>query len=370
MRNGPLTVLQLTHAGHGAGSTQSIFSLSRHLVQRGHRVLVGCRPDSVLGHMIRDAGEARLVSVPLDFRRLRRLAADLERTIGAAGVDVINSHDSRDRRATTWLRWRGRLPQALVVTRRTMPLTSPPELLAVGLTADRTIAVSAAVARALRRRGHPASRLRVVHNGIDLARVDAPPTAAELAAARAALGDLGERPLVVVVSRRKDQHVLLAQLPQVQSPVAVAFIGIEPDDQLRALDARVPPRHRVVYVPFTERPLAFYHLATAAALPTRIEGFSQALLEAMALGLPVVATALGGNPELIRAGVTGLLVPAADAAGWSRELERLARDPVLRAQLGRAARDAVRGAYPVERTVAATESVYREAIERRRLLRG
>jgi len=54
-----------------------------------------------------------------------------------------------------------------------MPLTSPAELLAVGLSADRTIAVSYAVARALRRRLYPAGRLRVVPNGIELARVDA-----------------------------------------------------------------------------------------------------------------------------------------------------------------------------------------------------
>jgi glycosyltransferase involved in cell wall biosynthesis len=370
MRNGPLTVLQLTHAGHGAGSTQSIFSLSLHLARRGHRVLMGCRPDSVLDRMVRAAAAPGLERLPLDFRRVRSLAAVLARTIADARVDVVNSHDTRDRRAVTWLRWRGRLPQAFVVTRRTMPLTSPPELVLVGLTADRTIAVSEAVARALRRRGHPGSRLRVVHNGIDLGRIDAPPTAADLATAREALGDLGGRPLVVVVSRRKDQHVLLAQLPCVATPLAVAFVGIEPDARLRALEAQVPPRHRVIYVPFTERPLAFYHLATVAALPTRIEGFSQALLEAAALGLPVAATATGGNPELIRDGETGLLVPAGDPSGWARALERLLCDAGLRARLGLAGRDAARTAFTLERTVTATETVYREALDRRRLLRG
>ena len=78
----------------------------------------------------------------------------------------VNSHATGDRRALAWLRWRRRLPQAFVVTRRTMPLTSPPELIAVALTADRTIAVSAAVARSLRRRLHPGGRLRIVTNGI------------------------------------------------------------------------------------------------------------------------------------------------------------------------------------------------------------
>lgn len=364
MHNGPLTILQLTHYGEGAGSTQSIASLSQALRARGHRVLIGCRPDTVLARLVLEAG---LEQVPLDFSRLRPLADALAQVIARERVDVVNSHDSRDRRALTWLRWRGRLPQPFVVTRRTMPLTSPPETLAVGLSADRTIAVSRAVERALLRRWHPAGRLRVVHNGIDLARVDRAPAAADLAAARAALGDAldGGRALVVVVSRRKEQHLLLAELPTVERPVALAFVGIGPDEQLRGLAARVPARHRVVYVPFTERPLAFYHLAAVAALPTRIEGFSQTLLEAMALGIPVVASASGGNPELIVDDATGLLVPPGPSRQWGRALDRLLSDRELAARIGRAGRDLVRRDYTIERTAERTEAVYREAATRR-----
>src|SRR5574341_371773 len=354
----PLTVLQLTHHGDGAGSTQSIVSLSLYLKRRGHRVLVGCRPDALLARLAR---EANLDVVPLDFRRLRPLAHAIARVIAEARVDLVNSHDTKDRRALTWLRWTGRLPQPFVVTRRTMPLTSPPEIFAVGCTADRTIAVSRAVARALRRRLQPPGRLRVVYNGIDLARVDRAPSAAELDAARRALGDLGGRPLVVVVSRRKDQHVLLAQLPRVAHPVAVAFVGIEADARLRALERRLPERHRVIYVPFTAQPLAFYHLAAAAALPTRIEGFSQGLLEAMALGLPVVATAAGGNPELIADGRTGLLVPLAAPQVWADTLDRLLGDPARARALGAAGRTLVRAHYTLDQTVERTEAVYREA---------
>src|SRR5690349_469733 len=152
MADGPLTILELTHQGQGAGSTQSILSLSVHLARRGHRVLVGCRPETLLARLARDAG---LTVVPLDFSRLGRLAHAIAAACARHDVDVVNSHDSLDRRACVWLRWRGRLPQALVVTRRTMPLTSPVELVAVGLSADRTIAVSAAVARALHRRWYP-----------------------------------------------------------------------------------------------------------------------------------------------------------------------------------------------------------------------
>jgi glycosyltransferase involved in cell wall biosynthesis len=250
-----------------------------------------------------------------------------------------------------------------------MPLTSPPELIAVGLTADRTIAVSTAVASALRRRFHPRRRLRVVPNGIDLARVEAEPSTQDLAAAQAALGDAG-RPVVVVVARRKDQQILLRALPGLERPVTVAFVGIRPDEELAAAEAAVPARHRIVFVPFTERPLAFYRFATVAALPSRIEGLSQALLEAMSLGVPVIASAAGGNPELIYPGETGLLVPPLDPAAWTRALERMLGDDEFRAHVAGAGRALARGEFTMPRTAERTEVVYREAIERRRLLAG
>lgn len=367
MADRPLTILQVTHAGHQAGSTFLIHSLGAALVQRGHRVLVGCRPDSLLARLSAENG---LPVVPLDFRHFRPLATQLAGVLKREHVDLVNSHDTRDRRALTWLRWQHRLEQGFVVTRHTMPLTSPPELVAIGLSADRTIAVSHAVARGLRRRLYPAGRLRVVPNGIDLARVDREPGRAAMSRAVAALGDTGGRPVIVILARRKDQHVLLRALESVERPVVLACVGIEPDDQLRALASRLPPRHRAVFVPFTDEPLAFYRLATLAALPSRIEGLSLALLEGMALGLPVVASRAGGNSDLIRSDETGLLVPPLDPQAWAAALERVLGDPCFAARLARAGRDFVRREHCRDRMVDRTEVVYREAMERRQAQSG
>src|SRR6266404_1675954 len=357
-----LTILQLTHQGEGAGSTQSIFSLSRALAERGHRILVGCPPGTLLARNV--AATPTLEHVPLDFSRLRTVAASIAGIIADQRVDVVNSHGTGDRRALTWLRWRRRLGRPFVVTRHTMPLTSPAELVAVGLSADRTIAVSTAVARALRRRLHPGGRLRVVPNGIDLARVEASPSPEELAQAQSVLGDSG-RQVIAVVARRKDQQILLRALPALERPVTVAFVGIRPDDELSRAQAAVPARHRVVFVPFTERPLAFYRFATIAALPSRIEGLSQALLEAMALGLPVIASAAGGNAELVNPGETGLLVAPLDPAAWTRALDRMLGDDKFRARVARAGQTLPRSQFTMSRTADRTEVVYREAIASR-----
>src|SRR3989442_1376981 len=324
MTGGPLTILQLTHQGGPAGSTQSIFNLSQYLARRGHRVLVGCREDVLLARLARDAG---LPVVPLAFMPRAVLTGALRDVLERERVDVVNATAPLDRRALRWLRGRGRLPQAFVVPRRTMPLTSPAELLPVGWTADRTIAVSGAVARALRRRLHPGARLRVVPNGIALERVDAPVPPHDLAAARAALGDPGGRPVVAIVSRLKDQHIVLQALPSVERGVVVACVGVEPDHRLRAL--------------------------------------AQALLEAMALGLPVVASAAGGNLDLVRSGETGLLVSPLDPAAWAEGLERLLADGAWTRRLAQAGRTLVRREFTLERTAERTEVEKREALARR-----
>src|SRR3989441_12541715 len=98
MADRSLTILEVTHAGHHAGSTFLIHSLCAPLVKRGHRVLVGCRPDSRLAELATDTG---LPVVPLDFRRLGSLAGELAGVIAREHVDLVNSHDSRDRRALT-----------------------------------------------------------------------------------------------------------------------------------------------------------------------------------------------------------------------------------------------------------------------------
>src|SRR5947207_10964460 len=89
MSDRPLTILQLTHEGHGAGSTMMIASLSRQLAGRGHRVLVGCRAESVLARMVRDAG---LPQVPLDFGRLAPLARELDALRSEEHTSELQSH--------------------------------------------------------------------------------------------------------------------------------------------------------------------------------------------------------------------------------------------------------------------------------------
>jgi glycosyltransferase involved in cell wall biosynthesis len=357
-----LSILLLAPGRGIAGSTQSVLNLAQALRDRGHRVVLGRAAGGRLDGLATEAGFSR---PPLDFGSTRALVATLRPLLEQASIDVVNSQDSVDRRACTWLRWRGRLPMAFVVTRRTMPLTSYPELVAVGRTADRTIAVSGAVARALMARGYPPGGLEVVPNGIVLERVDAPHPEAAVHPLWARVGALDGRAMVLCVARRKDQHILLRALAAVSTPVHAVFAGVGPDGVLGRLAERLPPRHRAVFLGAVESPLPLYRRAALAVLPSRIEGLSQALLEAMALGVPVVASEAGGNPDLVTHDVTGWLVPPLDVRAWAARLEAALGDRGARLRVAEAARRHVRDGFTLARTAARTEAVYRAALATR-----
>jgi sugar transferase (PEP-CTERM/EpsH1 system associated) len=100
----------------------------------------------------------------------------------------------------------------------------------------------------------------------------------------------------------------------------------------------------------------------AFALPSLAEGISNTILEAMASGLPVLATAVGGNGDLVAEGATGLLVSAGDVNAMARALVQLADDPVQAVAMGRSGRAAVEARFSLQAMVSAYQSLYDGAL--------
>jgi len=358
-----LRVLQVLHQGGGAGSVTSTLHLSFGLARAGVAVSFACPPGSEVEGRAR-AGGLDVVPLALAPRARRANAAALAAVLAGRPVDLVSSQSARDREALTWLALRGRLRAPLVVTRRQMPRTFFLENWVTSRVASRVIAVSRAVATALERRGTPAAKLEVVPNGLVTERVDAPVAAETLAEWRGRIGWTGEQRTIGIVARAKDQRVVLRALSQVRTPVRLVLAGIEPDGPLARAAREVRPPHTAVVLPFIEPVRPLYELLDAVLLPSRIEGLSQALLEAMALGKPVLASDAGGNPDLITAGVDGLLVPALDAAAWAQAIDRVLGDPGLAARLGVAARHTARETFSLDGTVARTLAVYQSVLGR------
>lgn len=104
--------------------------------------------------------------------------------------------------------------------------------------------------------------------------------------------------------------------------------------------------------------------------PSLTEGLSNVILEAMAGGIPVVATRVGGNPELVEDGHTGFLVPAANAEAIADAITRLVEQPEMARAFGDRARQRVIEEFSIEHMLAKTEALYLRLIEQRQLVPG
>jgi glycosyltransferase involved in cell wall biosynthesis len=104
--------------------------------------------------------------------------------------------------------------------------------------------------------------------------------------------------------------------------------------------------------------------ADAFVLPSLWEGLPMALLEAMAAGLPVIATSVSGTRQVVEDGRTGILVTPADSNALAQAISRVVADAALRGRLGRAARAHVRAEFSVDRQALRHLKLYRECLIR------
>ena len=321
-----MKILQMTHQGDIGGSTNSITWLARGLADRGHEVFVACRPESLLASRFA-RGPARIVEMRLP--RGPALFAEAIRWrqwIEERGIDVVNANASLDRHLVSYVRVLG--TRAVVVhTRRNVARSSGGRLRARfdAATTDRIVAVSAEVAGGLVARGLPKRHVEVIRNGIPLAELRAADPA-RVAALRESLELRAGVPVVGVIARRKSQEELLDAAARLDRPLEILLAGIAEDEPLRRRITALPAGVRARCLGFRDDVPDVSALLDVFVLPSMIEGFSLALLEAMARGLPCVATDAGGNREAL-AENSGRLYAGGDVEGLARELGALLDDP-------------------------------------------
>ena len=215
----------------------------------------------------------------------------------------------------------------------------------------------------LRPGGRAGRRTDVIPSGVDTDRFAATGTIAE---AKAKLGLATDRPILGTVGRlepRKGTATLIAALAALREAgshdAAVVVVG---DGPLRAeLGAEADRLGIGSHVQLLGDRADVRDVLAALdvfVLPSRTEGMSNALLEAMAMARPVVATAVGGTPEVVADGTSGLLVPADDPAAMANAIRRLLDDPAFARRLGTAARQTVEARYGARSMVRRLEAVY------------
>ena len=231
------------------------------------------------------------------------------------------------------------------------------------------IALSADLEDYLRQRvGVPARRVSRFCNGVDGERF-APAAGPARAAVPECPFEPGRHWLVGTVGRMqavKDQTTLarafvqaLATEPALRDRLRLVLVG---DGPLLAEAGRILTEAGVrdlAWLPGERSDVpAVMRLLDVFVLPSLAEGISNTILEAMASGLPVLATRVGGNAELVEEGATGLLVPPADPAAMAAALRQLAGDPARAAAMGRAGRARVDRQFSMQVMVDSYRGLY------------
>jgi glycosyltransferase involved in cell wall biosynthesis len=215
---------------------------------------------------------------------------------------------------------------------------------------DRYVCVSTDCARLAIAQGLSATRVETMHNGIDTRRF-------------AFSGSRAGGPAVIVarLSPEKDIATLLratAIVARSRPAFRLAIAGDGPClTELRTLATELKLDERVEFLGMVRDVAGLLHRASMYVLSSLSEGVSLTLLEAMACGLPVVATRVGGTPEVVTER-TGLLVPPGDPAALATALVRIAADRMLGERLGRAGRRHVEELFDIRRMVADYERMY------------
>lgn len=252
--------------------------------------------------------------------------------------------------------------------------------------ADRIVVNADAIRRWLIDQGYAAGKITVIRNGLDLARFG---DRSDGGALRRELWIPPRVPLVTMLSRinpRKgiDYFLDAAALVRQRCPTAHFLVVGEAMTNAGGVYKKNRPyraelQERAVqlgisdHTRFTGMRRDVPQILAASAvsvLPSFSEGISNTLLESMAAGATVVATRVGGTPEIIEDGEHGLLVPPGDAQALADAICRLLEDPLLAARLSAQARKRVETEFSFEKVVQQTEDLYAELLERKSRGRG
>jgi glycosyltransferase involved in cell wall biosynthesis len=360
----PLVVLYVDINTEWRGGQRQLLWMGEGLKRHGGRPLFALRTGVPLAARARAAGIDVIAIDPLVAEWGPWTVLRLRRVIRREQVSIVHAQSGHTM-ALAALASLGTAARIVFARRVTTPLRRNRPTRWKYARAQRLISVSRAGVEGLLRAGVDPARVRVVPSGVPLANPAAPASAELLSS----LGVAPGAPLAVMVgslSAAKDPSTFLRAIAAARRAVPTLHALLVGDGPLReALRSEIRAlglEGAVHLTGFRTDPEALEAAASVVVLTSRsLEGTPGVLLDALVLGKPIVATNVGGVPEVIEDGISGLLVPIGDADALGAAIARVVRDSSLAARLSAGAR-ARAPMFSIENTVERTIAIYRELL--------
>lgn len=350
------------------GQAQALL-LMRELRTRGHEQLLLAPPGPLLGQALAERFDVVRWDARGELDPLALLAA--RSALARFDAQVAHAHSAHAHAiGVPAARWAG-VPAVFVSRRVDFKVrTNPFSRFKYALPVDRYLCISEGVRAAMLASGVPAERLRLVPSGVDVDEVRAAgavpaPSLRELAGLPADAEVLGT---VASLAPHKNHALLLDAAPAVVAARPHAhFVWLGEGECREALErqrARLGLKSRVHLLGFHPAVRALMRQFDVFVLSSYLEGLCTSLLDAQVLGVPIVATAVGGVPEVVEDGATGRLVHALEPGALAAALVESLAHPELRHAWAERARRSVE-AFGIARTAERTLAEYREVLDAR-----
>ncbi len=362
-------ILQLLATGGTGGAQESYTGLLLHLDREKYDVrALSLSSGNAVSRLGRLGVPVDVIDEADDEAAVRELAAYLRRE----EIDLVHAHMYRAEVIGTRAAVAAGTPVivATVHSSRVRSAEDVETLAALTPQIDRLIVPSESIRAKVEREGRAGAEFAVIPNGIDLSRFSLPTPRCSLRSDFAIPADALLAGVVARLEPEKGHAYLIDAWPAVVAAVPDAWLAIVGEgSQCAALKARARAlggraAAQVVFTGRREDVSALTRDLDIAVLPSLREAQGISILEAMARSRPVVASAVGGIPEVITDGVDGLLVPPASASGLADAIVRLANSPALRAELGAAGRRTVEDRFSLTAMVRRVEQTYDEDLLR------
>lgn len=341
--------------------------LTERLQRRGCRVGVVCKPHCTL----EDACRVRAIPCfPLAMRGELDILAGMRiaRLCARHGFNILHLHTAHAATLGVWAKLVRPSLRLIAVRRVDFHIRSHPFSrwkYAVS-PLDRVVCVSEAIRGVLVGDGVPSARLVTIRSGVDLDRFSSTPDATTLRNQLCIPSDHVVVGTVAAMAAHKDYPTLLAaadEAMRTEERVTFCAVGDGPQrERVHALAHRLGLGDRFKFVGFQAEVGPYLRLLDVFVLASRAEGLGTSVLDALAMGIPVVASRVGGIVEVVEDGGNGLLVPPGDPHALSEALCRIVHDTSLRERLAARARPSV-AAFDIDITVQKNLQLYRELLE-------
>ena len=357
-----MRILQLSSARHFGGGERHFVDLTNGLTENGHETFVAANPDSPIFEELRKRASQNLFELsPSNALNFAKLIA-LRRFVHEHSIEIVHAHMARDYPLAALAVGRNRGARLIITRHVLFPMSKLHRI--TRRRVAKVIAVSQAVASVVRAQGiFRDDQIDVVPNGIDLAKFR--PRVAGHSAGRLCVGILGElTPNKGQIEFGRAAEIVAAKIDNVDFIIAGRDNSHDGEygRQLKKLIEASSFRDRIQLIESRIDVAQFLSSIDVVVSASKSEAFGLAIVEAMAAGVPVIATATAGSCEIISDNQTGYLVPISDVNKLASAMAYMLKNPAKRQQISESAREMVTGRFSLERMISDTEAVYRKAV--------